>query len=261
MTPGEQHHRYLFVCGLHRTGTSLIARLLSAHDAIDGIIDAPVPENEGVYLQGAIPHTARHGIPGHYAADPDQHLIEGCAYDTLPTRQRIEHDWSPWFTNKGQWRLEKSPVNLTRMRLYQQLFPLSQFIIILRHPEAVAAALGKWVDMPASELIDYTLDAYDLAFADLEYIHAATVVRYEDLVAQPQAVLDAITRFAGLAPVKVRENVHDGNETYRGALCLDRQQAGRAIRYGYLPGLVFDPGSGLVKHPLRAVREAALEDV
>ncbi|RIV85628.1 sulfotransferase family protein [Aurantiacibacter zhengii] len=261
MTPGERHYRYLFVCGLHRTGTSLIARLLAAHDAIDAIVDAPVPENEGVYLQGAIPHTARHGVPGHYAVDPEQHLIEGCAHDTLPTRKRMEHDWAPWFTTKGQWRLEKSPVNLTRMRLYQQLFPLSQFIVILRHPEAVAAALRKWVDRPAEELIDYTLDAYDLAFADLEYIHAATVVRYEDLVAQPQAVLDRITQFAGLAPVKVQEEVRDGNETYDGASCLDQQQAVRASRYGYLPGMRIDPGFGVVKHPLRAVREAALEGV
>lgn len=41
---------YLFVCGLHRTGTSLLARMLAAHPQKDGIREAPVPEHEGAYL-------------------------------------------------------------------------------------------------------------------------------------------------------------------------------------------------------------------
>ena len=41
-----QHHRYLFVGGLHRSGTSLLTRLVAAHDAVTTISDAPVPESE-----------------------------------------------------------------------------------------------------------------------------------------------------------------------------------------------------------------------
>ena len=70
-------HRHIFVAGLHRSGTSLIARLLAEHPDIAAITDAPVPESEGCYLQGAIPHAARHGVPGHFATDPEQHLVEG----------------------------------------------------------------------------------------------------------------------------------------------------------------------------------------
>ncbi len=265
MIPTPYRGRYLFVCGLHRTGTSLLTRLLAAHPEIDAITDAPVPENEGAFLQGAIPHTALHGIPGEYAADPRQHLVEGCAFDTLQTRLRMEHDWEPWFTGSGSWRVEKSPVNLTRMRLYQQLFPLSQFVVILRHPEAMAAALAKWTSRSPAELIDYALDAYDLALADLEYLHAAMIVRYEDLVAHPQPTFDRLARFCSLRPVEVSHAVIDGNSRYREATRCNAAQAERARRYGYLPGLRTNPGplSGppIVRHPLRLVREAAQQPI
>lgn len=257
MTQRKPPYRYLFVCGLHRTGTSLLTRLLAAHPAIDAISDAPVPENEGAFLQGAIPHTRQHGIPGHYATDPAQHLVEGCRYDRLETRVRMEHDWEPWFSDKGLWRIEKSPVNLVRMRLYQQLFPLSQFVVILRHPEAMAAALAKWTDTAPRTLIDYALDAYDLALADLEYLHAAIVVRYEDLVANPQQVLDTVTRFCDLPAVKPACPLHDGNSRYRDAIGMTREQARRAGRLGYLPQQRIDDFPPRVQHPLREVREAA----
>ncbi|WP_120076496.1 sulfotransferase family protein [Aurantiacibacter odishensis] len=250
--------RYLFVGGLHRTGTSLIAKLLASHPEIDAITDAPVPENEGAYLQGAIPHTARHGIPGHFATDPEQHLVEQSRFDTLEVRRRIEHDWNPWFSGGGSWRIEKSPVNLTRMRLYQQLFPLSQFVVVLRHPEAMAAALAKWTDNPAPALIDYALAAYDLACRDLDYLHAAMVVRYEDLVADPEGCVGSVARFCGLDPVEVDSPVYDGNRDYAGAVEMTRAQAARAAAYGYAPGLQVTPVAPRVQHPLRSLREAAL---
>lgn len=139
-------HRYIFVGGLHRSGTSLVARLLAGLPGVGAVEGAPVPENEGAYLQGAIPHTARHGVPGRFAHDPDQHLVEGCRYDTRGTRDRMEADWAPWFPAGTGWRVEKSPVNLLRMRLYQQLFPTSQFVVVVRHPVAVARATAKWTD-------------------------------------------------------------------------------------------------------------------
>ncbi|MFB0612523.1 sulfotransferase family protein [Aurantiacibacter poecillastricola] len=257
MTHPPGFRRYVFICGLHRTGTSLLARMLAAHPEIDAISDAPVPENEGAYLQGAIPHTARHGIAGHYATDPAQHYVEGDRLDTLATRERMERDWDPWFTGVGSWRVEKSPVNLTRMRLCQQLFPLSQFVVILRHPEAMAAALAKWTDQTPGELIDYALDAYELALEDAAYLHAVTILRYEDLVAGPQRHLDALTTFCGLEGITCADEVHDGNARYEGASVMNEGQAERVSALGYGPRLAVSAPFYRVSHPLRAVREAA----
>lgn len=249
-------HRYVFVGGLHRSGTSLLARLIGAHPEVAAITGAPVPESEGCYLQGGIPHTAMHGRPMHFATDPAQHLIEGHPLDRLETRQRIEADWAPWFQPDRPWRVEKSPVNLTRMRLYQQLFPLSQFVVIMRHPEAVADAVGKWVSDPAPQLIDHWIAAHAQLAADLAWLHAVMVLRYEDLVADPDATLARVFAFLSLPPIPTAEPLRDGNAG-PGRARLDRRQADAAAHWGYGPDLGRWPVALPLSHPLRAVREAA----
>jgi hypothetical protein len=249
-------HRYVFVAGLHRSGTSCVAGLIAEHDRVSGIEGAPVPENEGCYLQGGIPHTAVHGIPGRFAVDPEQHHIEGCRYDRLETRQRMEADWSRWFDPAKPWRVEKSPVNLTRMRLYQSLFPLSQFVIVMRHPACVAAAMAKWDPRPATDLVEYWLDAHDRVFRDIEHLHAAIVLRYEDLVADPARTARRLWAFLDLPEGPVPP-IHDGNAAYTPAPLTPQQQA-RARRWGYEGSTAAMPAEPIVRHPLRTVRNAVL---
>jgi hypothetical protein len=254
------YHRYLFVGGLHRSGTSLVARLIGRLPGVASITNAPVPENEGVYLQGAIPHDALSGRPMHFATDPLQHLIEGHPLDRLETRVRMEADWASWF-GSGEWRVEKSPVNLTRMRLLQQVFPLSQFVVVLRHPEAVAAAVAKWIDAPRSTLIDHWLEAQDRMAKDLERLHCALVLRYEDVVDGPEAYREALAAFLTL-PVPAQgggEPMENRNSDYAEAMPMTPAQATRAARWGYGPDLVVESGwSPVVQHPLRAVRTATM---
>ncbi len=252
------HNRFVFVAGLHRTGTSLLARILAGHCNVSAITDAPVPENEGCYLQGAIPHTALDGRPGHYATDPSQHHTENSPRNTLETRRRILEDWSPWFAPDRKWWLEKSPVNLTRMRLYQQLFPTAQFIVILRHPQVMAAALGKWVDDDPQALLRYGLDAYDRMAQDLAYLHAAFVLRYEDLVMQPEAMRRAAFAFLDLEDEDPGIALREGNSDYEVAQDIAPDLAGRLAQWGYAPGGGVDRWSPQVTHPLRAIRDATL---
>ncbi|KAF0676009.1 sulfotransferase family protein [Profundibacterium mesophilum] len=257
----EPRHRYVFVGGLHRSGTSLTARLLARHPSISGIEGAPVPENEGVYLQGAIPHTARHGIPCHFATDPAQHLIEGCVHDRLETRIRLEADWAPWFEPDAPWRVEKSPVNLTRMRLYQQLFPLSQFVVVLRHPQAVAAAMAKWTGRPVHELVAHWIEAHDRLLSDLPHLHAVMVMRYEDLAADPAGCAARLHAFLDLpaSGAVMEEDIRDGNLDYASAAKPMEAEMARAVsRWGYSDALRADPSyRGELRHPLRRVAEAA----
>ena len=62
-------------------------------------------------------------------------------------------------------------------------FPTAQFIVILRHPQ-VMAALGKWVDDDPQALLRYGLDACDRM---ARILPTAFVLRYEDLVARGDA--------------------------------------------------------------------------
>ena len=247
--------RYLFIGGLHRSGTSLVNRLANALPGAGGITGSAAPENEGVYLQGAIPHTAQSGRPMHFATDPAQHLTEDHPLNRLETVIRLERDWAPWFAPDLRWRVEKSPVNLTRMRLLQQLFPMAQFVVMLRHPEAVAASVASWVDAAPGALIDHWIAAQAQMLADLPHLHAVMVLRYEDVTAEPDRALRRIAAFLDLPPAALPEGIGDGNRAYEGAERMTAGQALEAARWGYGPGLSVGPWEGLVQHPLRAVRE------
>lgn len=244
-------HRYVFVGGLHRSGTSLLARLIGAHPQVSAIRDAPVPENEGCYLTGAIPHTARHGIPGHFATDPAQHHVEGCKFDGLETRERIEADWAPWFDHDAMWRVEKSPVNLTRTRLLQSLFPLSQFIIVVRDPGYVAAALRKWTDAGDEAMLRYWCEAHAIVLEDFSYLHHAIIVRYEDLVAQPKRQLAALWAFLDLKPMTIDTQIRNGNAEYRDVAPMPECEAANRLGYGAKGARA---PLALFNHPLSAVR-------
>ena len=248
--------RYLFIGGLHRSGTSLVNRLAIGLPGAGGITDAPVPENEGVYLQGAIPHTAQSGRPMHFATNPDEHMTEHHPLNRLETKLRLEHDWAPWFPPDVCWRVEKSPVNLTRMRLLQQLFPTSQFIVMMRHPEAVVASTAAWVDAPLTDLHRHWVEAYERVTEDLPHLHAVLVLRYEDVVAESDRALRQIAAFLNRPAVVAGEEIVDGNPAYAGTECLKEDIAKRVARWGYASRLTVQPRPVEVRHPLRAVREA-----
>lgn len=253
--------RYCFVGGLHRSGTSLFARMIAVHGAVGAIEGAPIPEQEGVYLQGAIPHTARHGIPGEFAFDPAQHLVEGCAFDRAETRQRLEADWTQWFPDQVSWRVEKSPVNLLRMRLYQQLFPLSVFVVVVRHPWAVAQATLKWTKATSAELVDHWERAMSLALSDAAFLHHVLVVRYEDLVESPDLEIARVFRFLDLDPSGAAPSgpLRNGNDDYISLPDLPLPETARRLGYGEDFSMMSPLDDGLrVRHPLRAVRDAVL---
>ncbi len=245
-------HRYVFVTGLHRTGTSLLARMIASHPEISGISGAPVPENEGCYLQGAIPHTAQDGIPGVFATDPSQRMDERHPLNNWATKQRYDAELDPWFDPGGAWRIEKSPVNLARMRLLQGLFPLSQFVVIVRHPSFMAAAVAKWSDTPQAELTSYGIKAYRLLLEDLRFLHAALVLRYEDLVTAPHRYAEAITAFLALEPGMDCEPMRNGNADYPAG----GNNPASLPEFGYAPGGAVEPWEPIVRHRLRAVTES-----
>ena len=96
-------NRFVFVAGLHRTGTSLLARIIGSHPEISMIEGSGVPENEGCYLQGAIPHTALHGRPGHFATDSPGHL-DDLIDSTLDRQTVFEELGKTWQTKPKNYR-------------------------------------------------------------------------------------------------------------------------------------------------------------
>lgn len=247
--------RYVFVGGLHRSGTSMVASLIAGAQGVGAISGAPVPEQEGVYLQGAIPHTARHGVPGEFAFDPDQHLTEDSGYNCLEVEQRLSASWDRWYPADATLRVEKSPVNLLRARLYQQLFPTASFVFVVRHPVVVARATGKWNAAPLAHLVEHWATAHRLLLEDLPYLHNYLIVRYEDLVADRDRQLARIGSFIDRPLGDAHGSIEDRNAAYiDDNVVVSVPDIAKRLGYSENISGVETPETALHRHCLSAIR-------
>lgn len=227
----------LFIAALHRSGSSLLHHALRQHPEIGGLSGTGVPEDEGQHLQSVYPPAAAFGGPGQFALNPKAYMDESHVLATLENAERILGEWSVHGDFTKRYFIEKSPPNIVRTRFLQALFPESRFVILLRHPVAVACATRKWSRAGLPSLLENTLRAYERVLADMGDLERAHVVRYEEFVAQPQTVLDSIYRFLGLAsfPAGIEvwgdsnSNYFDSWAVHRGLL---RHQLFERLPYG-----------------------------
>jgi hypothetical protein len=195
----------VFVGGLHRSRTSLLHRCLAEHPDATGFRDTGVPEDEGQHLQSVYRPARAHGGPGRFGFDPGAHLTEDSPLVTDENRERLAADWRPHWDMSRRVLIEKSPPNLIRGRFLQAMFPGSRLVMMMRHPIAVACATRKWSWSSYSEL--------ETLIADAPHLRDPVILRYEDLVADPDRVLGAAYRASGLDPhpsgITVRTGIND----------------------------------------------------
>lgn len=202
-------HRLVFVGGLHRSGTSPVARWLGAHPEVSSFTDTGVHEDEGQHLQDVYLPARSHGGPGRFALDANAHLTETSALVSASSKARLWASWSRYWDLSKPVLLEKSPPNLLRMRFLQALFPGSRFVVVVRHPIAVAYATRKWSRAPVRTLLRNWVVAHEILLEDSRFVDAVRLLRYEDLVSDPDAVLAQVFSFLDLA------DHHDEREVRR----------------------------------------------
>jgi Sulfotransferase family len=243
----EGARRMLFVGGLHRSGTSIIHRCIARHPAVSGFQATGVPEDEGQHLQSVYPRAYEHGGPGRFGFDAGSHLTESSALVTPENRARLLEEWGRHWDPYAAVLVEKSPPNLVRMRFLKALFPEAAFLMVLRHPAAVACATQKWSRTPWTSLVHHWVVTHETMATDSEHVPSVSVIRYEDFVADPDGVLAAVFHSVGLPPNPAGEEVRtEINQRYldfwRGTRnplrVLDRRIAvgrfeQRARRFGY----------------------------
>ncbi len=197
------HPRYVFVGGLHRSGTSLLARLLGAHSDVSGLTGTGVNEDEGQLLQSVVPPGHQLGGPGRFGYHGDAHLTEHAASATPAARERLLAAWRPFWDADRPVHLEKSPPNLLRFRWLQAVFDDCAFVAIRRHPGAVALATRqlrlKGRLQRVGPLIEHWLHCHRLFEADRPHLQRLVEVRYEDLVRDPGETLAQVQEALGLS--------------------------------------------------------------
>lgn len=209
------NNHFIFLTGLHRSGTSLLHSLLREHPDISGFANTGVPEDEGQHLQTVV-KTAKHfGGPGKFAFRHEAYMNE---YHTLATKknaQKILLEWKEYFDLSCKFLIEKSPPTIIRTRFFQKLFPKSRFIILLRHPLVVAYATQKWSKTSIISLLNHTLYAYKIFFNDLSHLNSFHIIRYEDLVQEPQNQIDNILNWLDINICPINQKVNPKvNEKY-----------------------------------------------
>ena len=209
-------HRLVFLAGLHRSGTTLLARLLAAHPEISGFSATGVPADEGQHLQSVYPIAATYGGPGRFGFAPESHLTEAAPLVSAENARAMYEEWSRHWDLDRPVLLEKSPPNLLKTRFLQALYPGSAFVVILRHPIPVSIPTARWRGTRRYDrMFEHWLRCHALFEADRERLERVHVLTYEQLVHDPSGTLRGIFEFLDLEPVAPGEPVEDGaNEKY-----------------------------------------------
>lgn len=209
-------HRLVFVGGLHRSGTTLLADLIAAHPLASGFSGTGVPADEGQHLQDVYPTARSLGGPGRFGMTPAAHMTESHELVSAESRARLLAAWEPHWDLGKQVLVEKSPPNLLRTRFLQALFPGATFAIVVRHPIPVTLATARWrKTRRLGPLFEHWLRYHELFAADEARLERVEVVRYEDLVADPDVCVQRVWAAVGLSASPLPRTVEPGsNEAY-----------------------------------------------
>jgi hypothetical protein len=217
-----QKHNFIFLGGLHRSGTWLQTHCLEEHPQIsrlgtvsDKVEARNVAKMEGQFLQTVYPADEYYGGVGRLGFHPQVHLTEKSPLVTETNRVKLFSEWSRYWDTSKSCLLEKTPANLVRSRFLQAMFPDSYFIFVIRHPVAVALAQQKWSGTSVSSLIEHWLVCHEIMLEDVRHLKKVIYFRYEDFIKNPEAQLNRSYAFLGLEPTGHTQQVRtDGNDKY-----------------------------------------------
>ncbi|MEZ5955775.1 MAG: sulfotransferase [Hyphomonadaceae bacterium] len=233
----EAAKTHLFICGLHRSGTTALHEILKLHPEITGFSGTGKPKDEGQHLQGVIGVDGDFGGPGDFCFHGGAHLTERDLPAYAERLPELMSSWECLWAADRAVRIEKSPPNLIRARFLQAAFPDARFVFIVRHPLAVARATRKWSHASDEHLFRHWLQGHRIMMEDMSYLRRRCCVRYEDLAADLNGALEQVWALAGVSSLPVHaDSFSDHNPTYLNAgadFALDDAEQHLLARFGY----------------------------
>jgi len=210
-----EEKKFVFLAGLHRSGTSLLHEIIREHPDITGFHKTGVSEDEGQHLQSVYKAAKVFGGPGRFAFNENAYMNEFHPLATQENAAKIFLQWSQYLDLECSYIVEKSPPNLIRTRFFQKIFPQTKFVVILRHPVAISLATQKWSKTSLHSLLEHTLKAYEIFYNDMCFLNKICILRYEDFVSDPKYFSEKIFNFIGVESVPlIHEVKKDVNQKY-----------------------------------------------
>jgi hypothetical protein len=207
--------KYVFISGLHRSGTSVLNKMIASSEQVSGFENTGVWEDEGQHLQTVFNIAKKYGGPGKFAFDSDARLDESSELITTANQKKLFSEWNKYWNMERSVLVEKSPPNIIRTRFLQAMFPQSYFITILRHPIAVSYATQKWSRTSMNKLIDHWLIAHETYMEDRKFLKREMTFAYEEIVQKPEEVLRSIEAFLDIK-LTYEGQLSNQNEKYFG---------------------------------------------
>jgi Sulfotransferase family len=199
MRHNNNNYKYVFVCGLQRSGTSLLGRNVARLENCTGLTNTGVFMDEGQFIQDVYPIDNDLGGAGRFGFDPRAHRTETSELLTPENIERLKASWHRYWDSSKTFCVEKTPANLLMTRFLQVAFPDSYFIIMKRHPVPVSMASQRWKlgVTPLYRLIEHWLHCHHLFEQDRKHLRRVYELSYEDYVADPAKYHQEIAEFIG----------------------------------------------------------------
>jgi hypothetical protein len=194
-------YKYVFVCGLNRSGTTLLGSNIEKLENCTGFKDIPkIDVKEGWKLQDVYPLEFELGGPGRYGFNPRAHLTESSGLLTPENVARLRKAWHLFWDKSKTICVEKTPANLLMTRFLQSAFPNSYFIVIKRHPVAVSISTQRMWRVNISSLhrlFEHWLHCHELFEQDKKQLRHVYELTYEEYVKEPARYHREIAQFIG----------------------------------------------------------------
>lgn len=185
----------IFIVGVPRSGTTLVAERLSRH--------------RQVCNRGESPWLALLASQTELTGDPDRNALQRAAATYIAQVRQDDAANARWF-------IDKQPLNLRYLDLALALFPNAKIIHCRRNPRDTALSL--WSQSFTEEVQGYAYDLADIALvmndcdrlmARWSEMHAGSIrdLRYEQLVADPAAIIGELTAWLGLPALDALDTV------------------------------------------------------
>lgn len=148
-------HRFLFVSGMHHSGTSVTNYILQTLELISGHRGTGSGQDEGVGLQKEYPPAIKFGGACNFVHHHEIYLNATHEAATPEARRCIMAQWSKYWNLSRPVLLEKSPPTLIQIDYRAYLFPhVSANIIVVRHPLYMCFVKKNLVDLEKAWVSD-----------------------------------------------------------------------------------------------------------